>query len=236
MSLNAGDLKHMVYDIFEVDSFKSKMGDDNNITVISFSVKENQVAKDLMTFIEKGYPFVLDADMTTGEQSDGTYKVFVELERNRDNPEQILEIIDGVQKLSDLDSMKFRYYKNFRSADATSENLRETLPLDRDSYDSKIQGMQMENYQNFFNKSYVESIDMLDDIITLKKKYSEPIRLQFEDFGSINKYDEINESYNFDDFAEVIFLSKYIGDYNISKYGNKFTLENDGKVLIVNRK
>jgi hypothetical protein len=236
MSLNAGDLKHMVYDIFEVDSFKSKMGDDNNITVVSFSVKENQVAKDLMTFIEKGYPFVLDADMTTGEQSDGTYKVFVELERNRDNPEQILEIIDGVQKLSDLDSMKFRYYKNFRSTDATSENLSETLPLDRDSYDSKIQGMQMENYQNFFNKSYVESIDMLDDIITLKKKYSEPIRLQFEDFGSINKYDEITESYNFDDFAEVIFLSKYIGDYNISKYGNKFTLENDGKVLIVNRK
>ena len=77
---------------------------------------------------------------------------------------------------------------------------------------------------------------MLDDIITLKKKYSEPINLQFKDFGSIDKYDEITESYNFDDFAEVIFLSKYIGDYNISKYGDKFTLENDGKVLIVNRK
>ena len=28
MSLRQGDLKHMVDDIFEIDSFKSKMGDD----------------------------------------------------------------------------------------------------------------------------------------------------------------------------------------------------------------
>lgn len=236
MSLQQGDLKHMVYDIFEVDSFKSKMGEDRNIVTISFSVKENQVGKDLMTFIEKGYPFVLDADVTTGEQSDGTYKVFVELERNKDNPNQILEIVDGVKKLSELEDMKFRYYKNFRSKDANQQSLEETLPLDGDDYDSRISGMQMENYQNFFNKSYIESVDMLNDVITLKKKYAEPIDLQFEDIGGIDKYDEITESYNFDDFAEVIFLSKYIGDYNISKYGNKFTLENNGKVLIVNRK
>jgi len=236
MSLQQGDLKHMVYDIFEVDSFKSKMGEDRNIVTISFSVKENQVGKDLMTFIEKGYPFVLDADVTTGEQSDGTYKVFVELERNKDNPSQILEIVDGVKKLAELDDMKFRYYKNFRSKDVNQQSLEETLPLDGDAYDSRISNMQMENYQNFFNKSYIESVDMLNDVIRLKKKYAEPIDLQFEDIGGIDKYDEITESYNFDDFAEVIFLSKYIGDYNISKYGNKFTLENNGKVLIVNRK
>jgi hypothetical protein len=236
MSLQQGDLKHMVYDIFEVDSFKSKMGEDRNIVTISFSVKENQVGKDLMTFIEKGYPFVLDADVTTGEQRDGTYKVFVELERNKDNPSQILEIVDGVKKLAELDDMKFRYYKNFRSKDVNQQSLEETLPLDGDAYDSRISNMQMENYQNFFNKSYIESVDMLNDVIRLKKKYAEPIDLQFEDIGGIDKYDEITESYNFDDFAEVIFLSKYIGDYNISKYGNKFTLENNGKVLIVNRK
>ena len=167
MSLRQGDLRHMVDDIFEIDSFKSKMGDDKNICVLSFSVKENQVAKDLMTFIEKGYPFVLDADMTSGEQSDGTYKVFVELEREKENPTQILEIVDGIKKLSEIDNMKFRYYKNFRSKDATAEALSEMLPLDEDSYESTISNMQMENYQNFFSKSYVESVDMLDDIIQI---------------------------------------------------------------------
>ena len=236
MALRQGDLKHMVHDIFEVDSFKSKMGEDRNITVLSFSVKENQVAKDLMTFIEKGYPFVLDADMTSGEQSDGTYKVFVELERNKDNPVQILEIVDGVKKLSEIDRMKFRYYKNFRSKEVSEESLSETQSVDSETYEQTISGMRLENYQNFFGKSYVESVDMLDDIITLRKKYAEPLQLQFEDIGSADKYSEITESYNFNDFAEVIFMSKYVGDYNINKYGDKFTLENDGKVLIVNRK
>lgn len=236
MSLRQGDLKHMVDDIFEIDSFKSKMGDDKNICVLSFSVKENQVAKDLMTFIEKGYPFVLDADMTSGEQSDGTYKVFVELEREKENPTQILEIVDGIKKLSEINSMKFRYYKNFRSKDATAEALSEMLPLDEDSYESTISNMQMENYQNFFSKSYVESVDMLDDIIQIKKRHAEPLNLEFIDVGGKAKYDEITESYNFNDFAEVIYLSKYLGDYDINKYGDKFTLENEGKVLIVNRR
>ena len=47
MSLRQGDLRHMVDDIFEIDSFKSKMGDDKNICVLSFSVKENQVVKEV---------------------------------------------------------------------------------------------------------------------------------------------------------------------------------------------
>ena len=38
-----------------------------------------------------------------------------------------------------------------------------------------------------------------------------------------------------DDFAEIIFLSKYVGDYNITKYGSKLTLENAGKTLVVER-
>ena len=83
MGLRIGDLKDCVDHIFEIDSFKSKMGDDKDIVTLSFSVAEKHAADDLMNFIEKGYEFVLDADATAGEQSDGTYKVFVELERNR---------------------------------------------------------------------------------------------------------------------------------------------------------
>ena len=100
MGLIAGDLKHLVYDIFEIDSFKSKMGDDKNIVVMSLSARTKESANDLMNFIEKGYSFVLDADTTSGEQADGTYKVFVEMERNKEVPKQVVEIIDGVQKLS----------------------------------------------------------------------------------------------------------------------------------------
>ena len=68
MGLIAGDLKHLVYDIFEIDSFKSKMGDDKNIVVMSLSARTKETANDLMNILEQGYPFVLDADVTSGEQ------------------------------------------------------------------------------------------------------------------------------------------------------------------------
>ena len=236
MSLNAGDLKHLVDDVFEVDSFKSKMGEDSDIVVLSFSVKENNAAKDLVSFLEKGYPFVLDADSTAGEQSDGTYKVFVEIERSREVPEQITEIVDRVQKLANLDRLRFRYYKSFKSLDATSDNLEETIPVDPDSYSSVVSESNLTNYKNFFNRSYVESVDMLGDILRIKKKFADPLRFKMVDFGDRDLiYDNINESMNFNDFAEVIFLSKYIGDYNISKYGDSFIFENEDKALVIKR-
>lgn len=236
MSLNAGDLKHLVDNVFEIDSFKSKMGEDKDIVVLSFSVKENNAAKDLVSFLEKGYTFVLDADATAGEQSDGTYKVFVEMERSRQTPSQISEIVDGVQKLAEIDGLRFRYYKNFKSLEATEENLGETIPTDPGTYESIVSESNLSNYKNFFNKSYVENVEMLNDILTIKKRFAEPLNFELQDFGDRDAvYNNINESLNFNDFAEVIFLSKYVGDYNISKYGDSFIFENEDKALVLKK-
>ena len=209
MGLQTGDLRDLVYDIFEIDSFKSKMGDDKNIVVMSFSARTKESANDLMNFIEKGYPFVLDADVTSGEQADGTYKVFVEMERNKEVPKQVVEIIDGVQKLSNLDKMKFRYYKSFKSNDTNPESLAEVIPLDNDAYDIKVNENNMENYKNFFNKSYIDSIEMLNDDITFKKIYADPLTLKVVDFGKSDEMDKaVTESYNINSWAETIYLTK----------------------------
>ena len=152
MGLQKSDLHHLVDSIVEIDSYKSKMGNDADIVTVAFSVTGNEPAKDLENFIEKGYPFVLDADVSSGEQSDGTYKVFVEMERNKDVPSNILEILDGVKKLAEIEDLRFRYYKNFRSLDVNNENLSETIPLDKDAYDIKIKETHLENYKNFFSK------------------------------------------------------------------------------------
>ena len=36
-------------------------------------------AIDMMEFIEKGYPFILDADISAGEENDGQYKCLLKL-------------------------------------------------------------------------------------------------------------------------------------------------------------
>ena len=236
MGVQTGDLKELIYDVFEVDSFKSKMGDDKNIVVMSFSARTKESANDLMNFIEKGYPFVLDADVTSGEQADGTYKVFVEMERNKEVPKQVVEIIDGVQKLSNLDKMKFRYYKSFKSNDTNPESLAEVIPLDNDAYDIKVNENNMENYKNFFNKSYIDSIEMLNDDITFKKIYADPLTLKVVDFGKSDEMDKaVTESYNINSWAETIYLTKYLGDYDIEKYGDKILISNNGYTAVTKR-
>ena len=237
MGLRTSDLHDLVDGIFEIDSYASKMGDDANIVTLSFSVVTKEAADDLVDFLEKGYSFVLDADATAGEQSDGTYKVFVELERNKDVPEQIFEITDGISKLTNHNELKFRYYKSFRSVPVDIDSLKETIPVDPDSYGIKKNEMSMNNYKDFFSNSYVESINMSNNTITLKKKYADPLVLEFVDFGNNDTIRNTIEG-KFDlmeSYPEILFLTKYIGDYNISKYGDKLVFENKGKALVVKR-
>ena len=236
MGLQAKDLRSLVYDIFEIDSFKSKMGEDKDIVVLSFSVKSQEPANDLMNFLEKGYPFVLDADVTSGEQPDGTYKVFVEMERGRDIPQQITEIVDGVKKVADLDELKFRYYKSFDSMNANEQNISETVPLDVEGYEIRVNENNLNNYKNFFTKSYLDSIEVLQDNITFKKVYAEPLKFKIDNFGKqedINK--QITEKFNVDSFPEIIYLTKYLGDYNISIYGTQYLIENAGYTLVLSK-
>ncbi len=232
MGLIKDDLKFLVDNIIEIDSYKSKMGEDADIVTLAFSVSGEAPAKDLENFVEKGYPFVLDADVSSGEQPDGTYKVFVEMERNVDIPMQILEIADGVRKLADVQDLRFRYHKNFKSKELNDQNIKETIPFDSDSYTARIKETQLENYKNYFTNSYAESIDLKDDVLTVKNTYAQPISFKVMDFG---KGVDIKENINMEDMAEVIFLTKYLGDYNINKYGEDLVLENQGYVLKLRR-
>ena len=232
MGLHNNDLDSLVNSIIEIDSYKSKMGNDSDIVTLAFSVLGEEPAKDLENFLEKGYPFVLDADVSSGEQSDGMYKVFVEIERSKKVPEQVLEIADGVSKLTNNTDMRFRYYKNFRSLNLDEENLTNSIPVDNTAYDLAIKESRYTNYKNFFSNSYAESVDMIDNTLIIKNTYADPLRFDVTDFG---KEITINESINMTDMAEVIFLTKYLGDYNITKFGNTVVLTNEGYNLHLKR-
>jgi len=237
MGLHANDLNGLIDHMFEIDSFQSKMGDDENIVTLSFSVIAKEAANDLSSFLEKGYSFILDCDVTAGEQSDGTYKVFVEIERNKHSSENIFEILDGVKKLSGVNDYKFRYYKNFRSQEATLENLETTIPKKSDEYGVKVNETRIENYKEFFNNSYVENINLNDDLLIISKKYADPLAFEFINFGdTLNIIESIEGKFDLmESYPEILFLTKYIGDYNISKYGDKLVFENENKALVLKR-
>jgi multimeric flavodoxin WrbA len=236
--LTPGTLRMLVKDVFEIDSYKSKMGDDSDIVVLSFTVDDYEPARDLVNFIERGYDFVLDADVSPGELADGKYKVFVEIERNKRIAKQITEILYGVEKLTSIDEFKFRYYKSFHSVAATESNLLATVPIDRGAYEQQIKESRLNNFSNFFNRSYVESISMDGDDIQFQKKYAEPLRLRILHAGDrANVYNSVKGPIMMEgrDVSEVLYLTKYIGNYNITKIGNTFVLENEDWAIAVNK-
>ena len=238
MSLQQYDLKDLVDNILEIDNYKSKMGSDKDIVTVAFATKTKESADDLASFIERGYTFVLDADATSGEQADGTYKVFVEIERDAAVGEQIMELAHGLENLTGMGDIKFRYHKEFRSKPLTLEELNDSVTLESDLYGVDQKGMveSLDNYTNFFNKSMVENVTMWGDMLTIKKAWADPIAFKFVDFGPTQTtLDSITESFNPNDFSEIIFLTKYMGDYNITKYGNKLTFENNGQTLVLER-
>lgn len=237
MGLRQHDLKDLVEKVFEIDSFKSKMGDETNIVTISFSLSTKEAADDLANFYERGYDFILDADPTSGEQRDGTYKVFVEIERDKDIHQNIVDMLHGLEQLTGRDDFRFRYYKSFRSLEATLENLENNVPNDPDDYGISINENRLNNYKDFFSKSFVDDITMTENHLTIKKKWADPLDFEFIDFGDATKIKE-SQTGTFDvlnSYPEIMYLTKYIGDYAVSKYGQNIVLENGDKALALRR-
>jgi len=237
-SLQAGDLRDTVSHIFEIDHFRSKMGDDKDVVVLSFTVESLHPAEDLVDFIEKGYQFVLDADMSPGELKNGKYKVFVEIERNKDIAENVNDLLYGLKKLVSLENFKFRYHKSFNSIPADVESLKENIPHDADSYEKIMQEKDLSNADKFFNNSMLESVKFQEDLIEFKKIYAQPLLFKIIKSGSVK---EILESINqriavdYKDIAEVMFLTKYLGNYNITKIGNQFMFENKNHSILMEK-
>lgn len=239
MALRENDLKDLVKHIFEIDNYKSKLGDDGDVCVLSFTVYYQDPAKDLENFLEMGYDFVLDADCTPGEMDDGNYRVFVEIERNRRLPEQIAELLDGLEKLTGIEQFKFRYYKNFRSQPATVETLSAVVPRDKNAYEAATSNTQLENFNNFFANSFQENIELLDESIVFKRSWSDPITFNIVASGPIAQvYSAVHGPVILEskDMAEVMFLTKYIGNYNITKIANTFVFENKGYAVALEKK
>lgn len=238
MSLRSNDLRHFVKKVIEIDNFKSKIGDDEDIITLSFTVDHEDPAKDLENFIEMGYDFVLDADVSPGELDDGTYKVYVEIERSRHAPEQIMDMLDGVSKLTGIDNFRFRYFRNFKSQDVSEENLRTEIPLDKNSYEIVTQRNSLENFSEFFSRSFADSIQLIDESISFKRTYGEPIKFKIISSGPKKEIWDLIEGpvmLENKDMAEVMFLTKYIGNYNITKIGKDFIFENSDYAVVLEK-
>lgn len=85
-----------------IDEFASKMGDDEDIIVVSFYVRNQQAADDLVAWFEKGYDWVLDADQSPGEIRPGRWLVYLEMRRRSTSGNKVAELIGDLETLTEL--------------------------------------------------------------------------------------------------------------------------------------
>ena len=137
--LESGDLARLIHPELHVDEFKSKLGDDEDVIVLSFKVDSKEPAQDLVSFIEKGYDWVLDADVSSGEMDDGSYIVFVELDRNKEAADNIIDLMEDIMNVTDqqLSDWRVRYYKSRKETELSHESLLTLIPTSPDEYARK---------------------------------------------------------------------------------------------------
>lgn len=128
------DLDGMLKPTIHVDEFASKMGDDDDIIVVSFFVRSKLAARDLMTWFEQGYEWILDADVSPGEISPGRYLVYVEMRRRSAAPRQVAGMLDDLNTLTEFKTSDWTIHSNNKSMPFTEENFASMIPLSPKEY------------------------------------------------------------------------------------------------------
>jgi len=139
-----GDLQRLITPELHIDQHRSKMGEDDDVIVVSFKIRGKEPSKDLVAFLETGYDFILDADASPGEISPGKFLVFFELSRRTTAPERIYQIVEEVLNLSlqKMDEWRFAYgapaqrgtRRKFTTYPLTLENLKSKIPMSPREY------------------------------------------------------------------------------------------------------
>jgi len=235
--LRPADLKGMISHKFTVDQYNSKMGNDDEIIVVAFRATDKFPAIDLMDFIEKGYPFVLDADTSSGEERDGDYAVFVEFERNDKVPEQLEELLRGVSQLCGLTHWRFRFFKDTLSHEFSKEEFAKIVPLTPLEYTARIKNQKISDVSEMFNQGSTRIIDVDKNFnVTVSRPFAENLTFKIENMGL---YEDMKSQLtggiqlDKDATSQVAYLEKFLGNYEIHKIDNKFLIRNKNLATII---
>ncbi len=236
--LKAGDLEGVVSKRFAIDQFKSKMGEDKNILVLSFSVDGQAPAKDLERFAEVGYKSVLDADATPGTLEDGKHKVFIEFARDSSVVSNIMSFLEDLKKLTNIDEFEYTYHKGINATMATAETL-ESIPTTPEAYEQRVNEMREDKARNFFDKYDMMECKINENTLLVKKfGAGQELKFEIHKFGDTNEIMKEAKAFkiDMDSIAECTYLTKYFGPYNITKTNeDQFIFSKNGESALLSR-
>lgn len=105
-----GDLESLVSPRLSIAEFEPKTGNEEDVIVIGFYVKDENPAEDLASFIEKSVVDILDTEVSPASDENGEYMVFVEIKKE-DMMKKVFELIQDVTRLVNIDEWTMEFYQ-----------------------------------------------------------------------------------------------------------------------------
>lgn len=140
MKINEGldylDMKNQLDTKVSVDEYAAKMGEDSDVVTLTFKIKSKQAGKDLESWLELGYDYVLDASTSDGELEPGTWLVFAEMLRKSNVPKKIVQILKDLKTLTGLELDDWTIVVNDKNYKPDIETLNSAIILTPKDYDA----------------------------------------------------------------------------------------------------
>lgn len=160
------DMQDQIDNIITIDEYAAKIGSDRDIVTVTFKVHSKLAADDLVTWLERGYEFVLDASVSDGELEPGVWLVFVEMDRRSKVPQRIIEILNDLETLTGLKVKDWEVDIEGDTYDADEEILRQKMILNPNEYErlrqqDEIEMNEVRNLAGLEPKRIYESNDEL---------------------------------------------------------------------------
>lgn len=134
------DMVGMLKSTIHIDEFASKMGDDDDVVVASFFVRSKQAAQDLANWFEKGYDWVLDADVSPGEITPGRFLVYIELRRRSSTGTYLAQAVDDLATLTEHEPDAWTMHYKDKQTAFSKQDFDQQVPLSPSQYRTQIEG------------------------------------------------------------------------------------------------
>ena len=137
--LDYHDLEGQMIPTVTVDEYAAHMGTDSEIVTLAFTIKSEAAGNDLVDWFERGYDFVLDAQVSEGEVKPGQYLVFVEMNRRSSVPKRIIELLDDLETLTDIPVKDWTIVVDEEEYSPEEEVLKQVITISPHDYREEVE-------------------------------------------------------------------------------------------------
>jgi hypothetical protein len=168
-SLSHLDLEDELDTIIGIDEFKSRIGEDDDLITIHFMLNSKEAGEDLVLWLERGYEFIIDADISPGEVERGKYFVFAEMNRRPSSPRKIIELLADLETLTGVKAEDWTIKVDHDRYPATKENIAKYVPLTSSDYKSKNQS-ELNEWREIAGLKASKTYDADQDIVAIQRQ------------------------------------------------------------------